>query len=216
MHTLCKDWEEPDPVPPGENSLTPAERESLVLANLGLARQLAGVFARLDSTSDADDLYGESCLAITEAARRWHPVGSPGNPTGIKFGTYASIYLRRRLTGRVIDATPRNGRAVVRGLDMGTLASRVETQSREDYGPDDFDRELLVGLNREAIEVVHAVVFEGITAAEAAVRFNRPEKDISLIIRNALPALKRRRKWLDLPDLFDTADEPAAAEAGAA
>lgn len=219
MLTLTKSWEEPDPMPPGDNTLSPAERESLVTANLGLARQLACVFARLDANSDADDLYGESCLAITEAARRWHPEGTPGNPTGVRFGTYAASYLRKRLTGRVIDATPRDGRAVVRGLDMTTLTGRRATADagREpNTATDEYDRELLAALAPDAREVVRAIVFDGCTAAQVAVRVGRPEKDVSLMVRNSIPLLLRRRARLDAGDLFDLADEPAAAEAGAA
>lgn len=201
MHTLTKEWELPDAPSASDNTLSPAEREKLVTDNLGLARRLAGDAARLDPNADAEDLFGECCLAFMESARKWNP----DDPNGTPFGGYAAAYARRRLFGRVVDAAPKGGQAIVRGLDLAIIPSRSgESAGESNTTADEYDRELLACLKPDARDVVRAVIFDRISPAAAAARFGRPEKDISLILRNSVALLQRRKQQLDADDLFDT------------
>jgi RNA polymerase sigma factor (sigma-70 family) len=80
--------------PPPRRAVRPRqERNDLVVGHLGLARQLAGQWARRGRAgpAQADDLLQAACLGLLRAAELWEP------GRGAPFAPYAVCWVRRSL-----------------------------------------------------------------------------------------------------------------------
>jgi DNA-directed RNA polymerase specialized sigma subunit len=73
--------------------LSPDEARALVLANLGLAGQLAAAWCGRLPGYEFDDLYQENVIAMLIAARGWQP-------SRLTFASWAWLCMERRL-GRI-------------------------------------------------------------------------------------------------------------------
>lgn len=186
-----------------ENSLSPEERNALVLSCQKLCRAMARKAAFGVSGVDADDLEQEALVACVEASARWHP------DQGTKFSTYATPCIQRHLNN-IVTRVRCEGNVNVESWD-----SVADPRTLEDAGDAETATESsLTPQQREAVarlpeqsRVAVLLVLEGFAPDRIATRLGLEVKDVKLILRNAEKQLRKDLAWVELPGLFGITDE---------
>jgi len=139
------------------SSMTPSEREALIVETLPLIKQIAHKMAlHLPSTLEARDLVSAGVLGLLDAIDKFQP------ERGVKFKTYAKVRIRGAMLDslRELDWAPRSLRKKCKNLN------RIHARLNQQFGRPATAEEVSEALG-ETLEGYYALVdqLQGLTVS---------------------------------------------------
>src|SRR5262245_38582753 len=139
------------------SSMTPSEREALIVETLPLIKQIAHKMAlHLPSTLEARDLVSAGVLGLLDAIDKFQP------ERGVKFKTYAEVRIRGAMLDslRELDWAPRSLRKKCKNLN------RIHARLNQQFGRPATAEEVSEALG-ETLEGYYALVdqLQGLTVS---------------------------------------------------
>lgn len=191
------------------NTLTPEERNALVVSVERLCRGLARKAIGGVHGLDADDLTQEALVAATEAAALWKP------ERGVLFSTYATTAITRHLNKLV---TGHRCRAEVQTDDWVGFASPAEPEEESGVVAEELTPQQAAAVARlpeRSRQAVLLVIRDGLSPDQVGEQLGASTKDVKLMLRNAADQLRKDLAFIARPALFDfcgvTGDDSEAA-----